>query len=83
MAAPPHGGAADSRKDTAMADKTILTETERRNLADLFDALIGVASENGTDFFDSYHKRSGATMLTELETFLQKHAPAELAALAV
>ena len=66
-----------------MANNAILTETERRNLADLFDALIGVASENGTDFFDSYHKRSGATMLTELETFLQKHAPTELAALAV
>ena len=66
-----------------MVNNAILTETERRNLADLFDALIGVASENGTDFFDSYHKRGGATMLTELETFLQKHAPTELAALAV
>ena len=66
-----------------MADKTILTETERRNLADLFDALIGVASENGTDFFDSYHRRSGATMLAVLEKKKKKHAPAELAALAV
>ena len=65
-----------------MADKTNLTAAEKRNLADLLDALIGIASENGTDFFDSYHKRGGATMLTELETILQKHAPAELSAIA-
>ena len=65
-----------------MADKTNLTATERRNLADLLDALIGSASESGTDFFDSYHKRGGSAMLTELETILQKHAPAELSAIA-
>lgn len=65
-----------------MADKTNLTATERRNLADLLDALIGIASESGTDFFDSYHKRGGSAMLTELETILQKHAPAELSAIA-
>ena len=65
-----------------MADKTNLTATERRNLADLLDALTGIASESGTDFFDSYHKRGGSAMLSELETFLQKHAPAELSAIA-
>ena len=65
-----------------MADKTILTEAERQNLADLYDALVGAASENGTDFFDSYHKRGGSKMLTELETILRKIAPAELAAVA-
>ena len=65
-----------------MADKTNLTAAEKRNLADLLDALIGIASENGTDFFDSYHERGGSAMLTELETILQKHAPAELSAIA-
>ena len=65
-----------------MADNTNLTATERRNLADLLDALIGIASESGMDFFDSYHKRGGSAMLSELETFLQKHAPAELSAIA-
>ena len=65
-----------------MADKTNLTAAEKRNLADLLDALIGIASESGPDFFDSYHKRGGSAMLTELETILQKHAPAELSAIA-
>ena len=57
-----------------------LSATERRRLADLLDALIGVASERGTEFFRSYHKRGGSAMLSELEAILRKHAPAELAA---
>ena len=65
-----------------MADKTNLTVAEKRNLADLLDALIGIATENGTDFFDSYHQRGGSATLTELETILQKDAPAELSAIA-
>ena len=59
-----------------------LTPKERKQLAELYDALVGVASERGTDFFRSYHKRGGAAMLSELETILQRVAPAELAAVA-
>lgn len=58
-----------------------LTANERKQLADLYDALCGVASENGDDFFDCYHKRGGAVMFTELGAILQRVAPAEYAAL--
>ena len=61
-----------------MADKTNLTATERRNLADLLDALIGIASESGTDFFDSYHKRGGDGLFGELEKIFVKLAPDEM-----
>ena len=61
-----------------MADKTNLTATERRNLADLLDALIGIASESGTDFFDSYHKRGGDGLFGELEKIFIKLAPEEM-----
>ncbi|MGN0842211.1 MAG: hypothetical protein ACI4QF_02975 [Kiritimatiellia bacterium] len=44
-----------------------LTETERQQLADAFDALMGVASEYGPEFFDSYHKRKGDGLFGELE----------------
>ena len=62
-------------------DKT-LTPKERKQLAELYDALVGVASERGTVFFRSYHKRGGAAMLTELEKILKRVAPAEFAAVA-
>lgn len=62
-------------------DKT-LTATERRQLADLYDALCGVVSECDADYFDGFHKRGGAKMMNELEAILQRVAPAELAALA-
>ena len=65
-----------------MGKNQTLTPTERQHLADLYDALVGAASENGTDFFDGYHKRGGAAMLNELETLLQKYAPVELASVA-
>ncbi len=65
-----------------MGKSQTLTPAERQHLADLYDALVGAASENGTDFFDGYHKRGGAAMLNELETLLQKYAPVELASVA-
>lgn len=65
-----------------MGKNQTLTPAERQHLADLYDALVGAASENGTDFFDGYHKRGGTAMLNELETILQKYAPVELAAVA-
>ena len=65
-----------------MGKSQTLTPAERQHLADLYDALVGAASENGTDFFDGYHKRGGAAMLNELETLLQKYAPFELASVA-
>ena len=55
-----------------------LTKKERQQMVDLFDALLGVMSECGSDFFDSYHKRKGKGMFTELETFLCKYAPQEV-----
>jgi len=65
-----------------MGKNQTLTPAERQHLADLYDALVGAASENGTDVFDGYHKRGGAAMLNELETLLQKYAPVELASVA-
>jgi len=58
-----------------------LTPAERKQLVELYDALCGVASENGEDFFDCYHRRSGAAMFAELGAILQRVAPAEYAAL--
>ena len=57
-----------------------LTPAERKQLVELYDALCGVA-ENGEDFFDCYHRRSGAAMFAELGAILQRVAPAEYAAL--
>ena len=58
-----------------------LTPAERRQLAELYDALCGVASERGEELFDRYHKRSGAAMFAELDAILQRVAPAEYAVL--
>ncbi|MBR4279275.1 MAG: hypothetical protein IKT34_03760 [Clostridia bacterium] len=44
-----------------------LTATERQHLADAFDAIMGVASEFGPEFFDAYHKRGGDGLFGELE----------------
>ena len=71
---------AKARRRAKNSAGSALSATERRRLADLLDALIGVASERGTEFFRSYHKRGGSAMLSELEAILRKHAPAELAA---
>ena len=62
-------------------DKT-LTAIERKQLADLYDALCGVVSECDADYFDGFHKRGGAKMMNELEAILQRVAPAEFAAVA-
>lgn len=61
--------------------KPTLSKKERLQLAEAFDALIGVASETGESFFDGYHKRSGKKMLDELETIFKKLAPIEMEAL--
>ena len=58
-----------------------LAKKERRQLADLYDALVGIVSEWGSDCFDQFHKRGGTAMLNELETILQRVAPSELASL--
>ena len=55
-----------------------LTETERQQLADAFDAILGVASEYGPEFFDSYHKRGGDGLFGELEKIFIKLAPEEM-----
>lgn len=54
-----------------------LTAGERQNLADLYDALLGVVCENGEDFFDGYHRRRGKGLMNELEAICCKLAPAE------
>ena len=55
-----------------------LTATERQHLADAFDAILGVASEHGPEFFDSYHKRGGDGLFGELEKICVKLAPDEM-----
>ena len=63
-----------------MKKNATLTPTERQHLADLYDALLGVRSEDGTDFFDGYHKRGGNAMMNELAAICQKYAPTEFTA---
>ena len=63
------------RKATEMNQ---LTATERQQLADAFDAIMGVASEYGPEFFDSYHKRKGDGLFGELEKIFIKLAPEEM-----
>ena len=55
-----------------------LTATERQQLADAFDAILGVASEHGPEFFDSYHKRGGDGLFGELEKIFVKLVPDEM-----
>jgi len=55
-----------------------LTARERQQLADAYDALLGLASEHGTEGLDAYHKRGGDALFTELETIFMKLAPAEM-----
>ena len=55
-----------------------LSKTERQQLADAFDAIMGVASENGPEFFDSYHKRGGDGLFGELQKIFIKLAPEEM-----
>ena len=57
-----------------------LTATERQHLADAFDAIMGVASEFGPEFFDAYHKRGGDGLFGELEKICIKLAPEEMKA---
>lgn len=64
------------------ADAT-LTAKERKHLADLYLALVGVASECGEEFFDSYHRRGGKCLFNELEAILARLASEELAALSL
>ena len=58
--------------------KETLTELERTQLADAFDAILGVASEHGPEFFNSYHKRGGDGLFGELEKIFIKLAPEEM-----
>jgi len=80
----PHRAEATSneRTTTMNTDDMTLTATERKQLADLYDALCGVVSECDADYFDGFHKRGGAKMMNELEAILQRVAPAEFAAVA-
>ena len=55
-----------------------LTKKERQQLADAFDALLGVASEYEPEFFDPYHKRGGDGLFGELEKIFVKLAPDEM-----
>lgn len=57
---------------------TALTAAERQQLADAYDALLGLASELGAEAFDAYHKRGGNRLFSELETIFTKLAPAEM-----
>ena len=63
-------------------DAPALTAEERRHLADLYDALLGVVCENGEEFFDGYHRRGGRGLMRELAGICGKLAPAEFAEVA-
>lgn len=65
----------------ATKNETALTSDERQQLADIYDALVGVACEQGEDLFDGFHKRGGTAMLNELEELVKRLAPDEFAAL--
>ena len=60
--------------------KEALTAKERSQLADAFDAILGVASEYGPEFYNSYHKRGGDGLFGELEKIFIKLAPEEMKA---
>ncbi len=64
--------------DPPKADAS-LTASERKHLADLYLALLGVASEYGGGFFDPYHKRGAKALFNELESIIKRLAPDEFA----
>lgn len=66
------------RAKKAEPKKETLTAAERTQLADAFDAILGVASEYGPEFFNSYHKRGGDGLFGELEKIFIKLAPEEM-----
>ena len=67
------------RKAKGDAQKSyVLSAAEKTQLADAFDALLGVASEYGPEFFNSYHKRGGDGIFGELEKIFIKLAPDEM-----
>ena len=68
------------RKAKKDKPKESLTEKERSQLADAFDAILGVASEYGPEFFNSYHKRGGDGLFGELEKIFIMLAPEEMKA---
>ncbi len=63
-----------------MKKNATLTPTERQHLADLYDALLGVCSEDGSDFFDGCYTWGGIAMIIELAAICQKYAPTEFTA---
>ena len=65
-----------AKKDAPKKDA--LTATERQQLADAYDAILGLASEQGSEAFDAYHKRSGSRLFSELERIFTRLAPAEM-----
>ena len=69
-------GKRKAKKDAPKKDA--LSATERQQLADAFDALLGVASEYEPDFFDQFHKRKGDGLFGELEKIFIKLAPEEM-----
>ena len=73
-------GRAKRKAKKAEPKKETLTAAERSQLADAFDAILGVASEYGPEFFNSYHKRGGDGLFGELEKILIKLAPEEMKA---
>ena len=65
-----------TKRDAQKSD--VLSAAEKSQLADAFDAILGVASEHGPEFFDSYHKRGGDGLFGELEKIFVKLAPDEM-----
>ena len=71
-------GRAKRKAKKSEPKKETLTAAERSQLADAFDAILGVASEHGPEFFNSYHKRGGDGLFGELEKIFIKLAPEEM-----
>ena len=56
-----------------------LSVSDKNVLVEVFNALGGVVSEMGTEFFDQYHSRGGFTMMSEFEKLLKKVSPESFA----
>ena len=52
-----------------------MTRKDKNMLVDVYNALCGVVSEMGPEFFDQYHVRGGETMMNEFEDLVRKVSP--------
>ena len=54
---------------------SVLTVSQKNVLVELFNALCGVVSERGTEFFNRYHPAGGEKMMLDFEKLLEQVTP--------